>query len=104
MPSHRSIINRLSVFVAERSSRSLSTGIAIVMCVGLLLPALVGSMALTRLNQTRMEIEQARVRQFEAKNTRFSSLSLVFKRVSGRIFENACNGTFIVLYLNNSNC
>lgn len=58
MPSHRSIINRLSVFVAERSSRSLSTGIAIVMCVGLLLPALVGSMALTRLNQTRMEIEQ----------------------------------------------
>ena len=45
-----------------------------------------------------------RVRQFEAKNTRFSSLSLVFKRVSGRIFENACNGTFIVLYLNNSNC
>lgn len=49
-------------------------------------------------------IQSPRVRQFEAKNTRFSSLSLVFKRVSGRIFENACNGTFIVLYLNNSNC
>ena len=58
MPPHRSIFNRLSEFVAGRTLRSLSAGIAIVMCIGLLLPAIVGSMALTQLNQERMEEEQ----------------------------------------------
>lgn len=52
------LLKRLSALVAGRGFGSLSTGIAIVMCVGLLLPALVGRTALTRLNQERMEHEQ----------------------------------------------
>lgn len=51
MTDPRSVLNRLSAFVAGPRFSRLSTGIVIALCDGLLLPVLVGAMALTRLRQ-----------------------------------------------------
>ncbi len=57
MPHFRSILTRVSSFFAGWKFNSLSTGILIAMCAGLLLPALTGGLVLTGLNQKRMDKE-----------------------------------------------
>ena len=52
-----SILTRLSTFAAGRKFSSLSIGIVIAMCAGLLLPALIGGMVLTGLRQEQMNKE-----------------------------------------------
>ncbi|MEI7613932.1 MAG: response regulator [Betaproteobacteria bacterium] len=53
------MLNRLATFIAKRLFSRLSTGIVIAMCVGLLVPALLGGMLLTSLRQeqARKEVE-----------------------------------------------
>ena len=53
----RLLLKRLSALFTGRGFGSLSTGIVIAMCAGLMLPAFVGGMALTNLNQERMNKE-----------------------------------------------
>lgn len=57
MPNFRSILTRLSASFTGWKINSLSTGILIAMCAGLLLPALTGGLVLTGLNQKRMNKE-----------------------------------------------
>ena len=57
MPLTRSLLKRLTATADGRRSRKLSTGIVIALCAGLLLPALVGGLALTTLRQQQMLAE-----------------------------------------------
>ncbi|MEI7432216.1 MAG: HAMP domain-containing protein, partial [Betaproteobacteria bacterium] len=52
-----SLLKRLSTLATGRKFSSLSVGIVIAMCAGLLLPALIGGMALTNLRQEQMRKE-----------------------------------------------
>ena len=55
MSPFRSIRTRLTSIFAGWNFKSLSTGIVIAMCAGLLLPALTGGLVLTGLSQKRMD-------------------------------------------------
>ena len=57
MSSYRSLVERLTAHANGRRSRKLSAGIVIALCAGLLLPALVGGLALTNLRQQQLVTE-----------------------------------------------
>ena len=57
MAKVRSILPRLHALIEGKKLSSLSTGIIVAMCAGLLLPAIIGGLALTNLNHNRMNKE-----------------------------------------------
>ena len=57
MPLPSALLKRLSALTTGRNSSRLSFGIVIALCAGLLLPALIGGMALTALRQTQIDRE-----------------------------------------------